>query len=278
MCTLILGCGYLGQRVAARLVAAGESVLAVTRSDHRAGVLRRGGIEPIVADIMNPDSLGNLPRADRVLYCVGFDRSGTHSKRETYTGGLSNTLGVLAADCPITYVSSTSVYGQAGGEWVDEDSETTPTSDGGPICLDAERLVMTRNSCVVRLAGIYGPGRILRKIDAVRAADPIAGNPDSYLNLIHVADAARLVQQVLDHPQRAPVYLGCDGHPATRSEFYTEVARVLEAPEPVFDPSLPTRHGSGGINKRCRSRLLQSLSFEFQYPSYRDGLPHCIEV
>jgi len=278
MRTLIFGCGYLGHRVAARLVGTGGSVSAVTRSDDRAAVLRGTGIEPLVADIMTPASLLNLPAVDRVLYCVGFDRSGAHSKRDTYVGGLSNVLAALPDACEITYVSSTSVYGQADGEWIDEDSATEPATEGGKICLEAEQLLSDRNASIVRLAGIYGPDRVLRKIDSLRTAEPIAGNPDSYLNLIHVADAARLVHRVLDQPQRAPVYLGCDGHPATRRDFYSALARLLKAAEPAFDPTLPARHGNGGINKRCRSRLLASLSFEPDYPGYTDGLPSCIEA
>lgn len=272
MRTLIFGCGYLGQRVAARLLESGDTVTAVTRSEHRAAQLRRLGIEPIVADIMQPDSLTCLPDVDEVLYCVGFDRTSDHSKRDTYVGGLTNVLAALPTNSRISYVSSTSVYGQAKGEWVDEESETSPASDGGKICLDAEGLLANHNACIVRLAGIYGPGRVLRKVEAVQKCEPIAGNPDSYLNLIHAADAGQLVHHLLTRRDRAPIYLGCDGQPVTRREFYNELAVTLDAPKPVFDATLPTRHGSGGINKRCRSRLLDGLPLEFQYPSFQPGL------
>lgn len=282
---LIIGCGYLGQRVARLLLIQGNEVFALTRSSETATRFEADGLRPLVGDVMQADSL-RFPQVDAVLWAVGYDRRCEHSKRDVYVTGLQNAIAALGKSqaseltARITYVSSTAVYGQDAATWVDESSVTQPRSEGGKICLEAENILQTAcpSANIVRLAGIYGPQRLLRGVAAMKNSEPIAGNPDAYLNLIHVEDAARLVlavSEVLESDNR--IWLGADGHPPTRRDFYSELSRQLAAPEPVFDPGLPSRHGSGGLNKRCRSERLDEFSdFAFAYPSYREGLRHAI--
>src|SRR5687767_7961976 len=116
---LILGCGYLGRVVARHWLSEHKRVTALTRS--RADDFRSIGIEPIIGDVTDPAS-PRLPTADTVLYAIGLDRSSGKPMRDVYVGGLSNVIDALPVPRQFVYVSSTSVYGQAGGEWVDEDS------------------------------------------------------------------------------------------------------------------------------------------------------------
>ncbi|MFK7821961.1 MAG: SDR family oxidoreductase [Planctomycetaceae bacterium] len=276
---LIIGCGYLGQRVAALLLADGHEVCALTRSVTNAEKLQSLGVSPIVGDVMQPDSL-KFPPVDAVTYAVGMDRSSGYSKRQVYVDGLRNVLNRIQTTEKFIYVSSTAVYGQADGEWVDESSATEPVSEGGRICLEAEQAVRSvyPAATIVRLAGIYGPERLLRAVDSLRAEQPIAGNPDAYLNLIHVDDAAELVRCVVQSAIAPDYLLGADGNPTTRHEYYSELARIVDAPAPVFDSTLPTRNSASGLNKRCRSKELSGLDgFELVYPSVAAGLPHAVE-
>lgn len=274
---LIVGCGYLGQRVADLLLSRGDKVSALTRSAETADAFRAMGIDPIVGDIMEPSSL-TFPDIDELIYAVGFDRSEGHSKRSVYVDGLAGVLQMLP-DCQrVTYVSSTSVYGQCDGEWVDQHSHCVPTTESGRICLDAEETLRARvpDAAVIRLAGIYGPNRLLRRVESLVANEPIAGNPDAFLNLIHVDDAARLVADVAAATRRREPYLGADGNPPKRREFYEELARLVGAPSPIFDANLPSRSSAAGLGKRCRAVVPEG--FELQYPSMRQGLPHAVSA
>src|SRR5262245_12061732 len=162
---LIVGCGYLGRRVAALGSAAGNRVFATTRSDRRAAELRGQGIVPLVCDVLAPQSLKVLPAVDTVVYSVGFDRAAGAPLRQVYVTGLGNVLAVLPEPRRLVYVSSTGVYGQCQGEDVDEDAATEPQEESGRAVLEAEHLLRQQLPQAVRLrfAGIYGPGRLLRR-------------------------------------------------------------------------------------------------------------------
>src|SRR5262249_2612869 len=156
--------------------AAGDRVFATTRGPQRAAELRAAGLEPVVCDVLRPDSLGALPSsAATIVYCVGFDRSAGVPMRTVYVDGLSNVLAALAGCAGrFVYVSSTGVYAQPGGEEVDETAATQPSegSSGAVVC-EAESLLRVRRPAVVlRFAGIYGPGRLIRARE-VRAGEPI---------------------------------------------------------------------------------------------------------
>jgi nucleoside-diphosphate-sugar epimerase len=307
---LIIGCGYLGRRVANHWLAAGDSVFALTRGEDRAAELRQMGIEPVVGDVTRPESLAVLPAADVVLYAVGFDRAAGHSMRNVYVDGLRNVLDRLAATTRrFVYVSSTSVYGQTDGEWIDEDSPCEPTRENGKVCIEAEQLVwqaipgveqlerevsqinaqtslhelegmlsgrllrvLTHRAYVLRFAGIYGPGRLLRRIESVRSGDPIDGSPDAFLNLIHVDDAAAAVDACLQRGRPGRTYLISDDRPATRREYFETLARLLNAPPPVFNADEAAER-TPGLNKRCRNRRMKDeLQVALRFPTIAEGL------
>src|SRR5438128_6375220 len=174
---LILGCGYLGQRVANLWVRQGHRVMAMTRRAENMAALGAQGIEPMLGDVLQPDSLQRLPRADTLLYAIGLDRTAGVSMHSVFVDGLAKVLDHLPAPTRFVYVSSSSVYGQSDGEWVDEESSTEPQEESGKIVLAAERLLHTRlpQAIILRFAGIYGPGRLLRQ-KAIQAGEPIMGD------------------------------------------------------------------------------------------------------
>jgi nucleoside-diphosphate-sugar epimerase len=282
---LIVGCGYLGRRVAARWKLAGDEVFALTRSERNAETLRQSGISPVLGDTTDAATLLSLPECDTVLHAVGFDRSAAASKREVYVDGLSNVLDRMASRCDrFIHVSSTSVYGQQEGEWVDEDSACESETESGEICRDAEKLVLDRladgstsaRGTVLRLSGIYGPARLLSRIDTLKNAQPLPGPEDGWLNLIHVDDAAKVVTTCADTETPARIYLVSDDRPVPRGDYYRLLAKLVGAPEPVFNRDAVARH-SRGINKRCRNRKLrEELDVSLSYPDIETGLAHAV--
>lgn len=273
---LILGCGYLGRRVADLWLAQGHRAYAVTRSADNLQRLRQEGIEPILGDVLHPQSLKLLPQADTVLYAIGLDRTSGASMRSVYVDGLANVLDHLPPPRRFIYVSSSSVYGQADGGWVDEDSPTEPQEASGQVVLEAERLLQTRlpQAIILRFAGIYGPGRLLRQKTIV-AGEPIVGDWEKWLNLIHVEDGAQAVLAATERGKHGRIYNVCDDHPVQRREFYTELARCLGSPAPKFvlpPPDQPTPPHEKG-NRRIRNRRMKDeLGVNLQYPDFVDGL------
>jgi nucleoside-diphosphate-sugar epimerase len=278
MRALVVGCGYLGRRVAAIWRSEGLDVIALTRTAENAAQLTKLGIEPIVGDVLRPESLRSLPAVDVVLYALGYDRRAAASKRAVYVDGLANVLARLGSNLRrLIYVSSTSVYGQDAGEWIDEDSETRPTTEDGQIVLAAEELVskspVADVATVLRFSGIYGPARLLRRIEAVRSGEPIAANPDGFLNLIHVDDGAQIVRRIAHCESVQPTYLVTDDRPVTRREYYSLLAKLVGADEPVFQ----VEDAGRGLNKRCsNSRLKAEFGNVLRYPSIESGLPQAI--
>ena len=284
---LIFGCGYVGRRVAAAWVDQGDDVFAVTRSLQNADSFRDFGVRPIVADLCDSHSLHHLPEVDVILHSVGFDRNSGKTREEVSLGGMANVLAAIGRDCKrFIFVSSTSVYGQFDGEWVDEDSACNPLQPGGQVCVQAETLVKNHfrdipfaSACVLRLAGIYGPGRLLSRVDALMAGTPLAGNGDSWLNLIHVDDAVAAILACEQSRVPDECFIAVDDRPIQRSEYFERLARLTQAPAPTFDASQPSARGSGGLNKRCRNRKLrEQLGWSPKYPSIETGLPAAIDA
>lgn len=274
MTTLIVGCGYLGRRVGRWLHGRGEVVLGTTRSPDKAESLCDWGITPIVVDVLDRRALESLPPADRVVYCVGYDRSAGIAQRTVYVEGLRNVLDRCAdREGRWVYASSTGVYGQDDGGWVDEASPTQPRGESGRICLEAEQVLMESGvpSVIVRYSGLYGPDRLIRRA-ALERGEPIAGDPERFLNLIHIDDAAAAAVAALDRGECGTVYLASDDRPVRRREYYERIAEFLGVAAPRFDPHAPG--GRDEANKRVANRRLrQELGVVLAYPSIDVGIP-----
>lgn len=283
---LIFGCGYLGERVARRWEAQGQAVAAVTRSAERVAAWEAAGRTAVLADVTQPNSLTALPPAEVVLWAVGLDRAGS-DMHSVYVTGLANVLQALERHPPrrLIYVSSTSVHGAADGQRITEPSSCTPDRENGRVCLAAEQLLhrssLAERCTILRLAGIYGPGR-LPNLARLGAGEPIAAEPEHRLNLIHVEDAASAVlaaaqQTNTDQDDKAAgvqLFLVADVASPTRREFYTEAAQLWGTPPPEFQPAegATGRRGSTSDKVIDSSKLRRDLLPQLQYPDYRAGL------
>jgi nucleoside-diphosphate-sugar epimerase len=274
MANLVIGCGYLGEPVA--LEWSGQrkvQTYATTRRAARAASMAELGLEPILCDATQPESLRCLPQAETVLYAVGLDRSAGMSMRDVYVEGLRNVLASLPRPGRFIYVSSTSVYGPRDGTWVDEDTQAAPLEDSGKVVLEAETLLHTLlpDAVILRFAGIYGPDRLLRQ-RAIQAGEPLPGDPDQWLNLIHMFDGVEAIMAAEKRAQPGRIYNIADGYPCTRRQFFDEMARLLGAPAPHFVPG-QSRPGREAGSRRGRNvRMRQELRVHPRYPSYEEGL------
>lgn len=273
---LVIGCGYLGRRIAEHWRTQGHAVHATTRRTAEAEAFRALGLDPIRCDVLAPECLKRLPPADTVVYAVGFDRGAGPSMRAVYVEGLARVLDQLARPKRFIYVSSSSVYGQTDGGWVDEDAPTEPQEESGQIVLDAEGVLRTKlpSAVILRFAGIYGPGRLLRR-QAIEKGEPIVGDADKWLNLIHVADGVRAVLAAEANARPGGTYNVCDDEPVQRRAFYAELARVLRAPPPSFVAPPPDRPAPPHekANRRIRNaRMKGELRVALHYPNHVAGL------
>lgn len=244
---------------------------------------------PVVADVTDPETLRELPVADTVLYAVGYDRAAPQSIDEVYAGGVRNVIAALRqAPKRFIYVSTTGVYGDAAGGWIDEQTPPDPQRPGGQASLAAEDALcsspLASHTAILRMAGLYGPGRI-PFLDKLRDGEPIPAPQDGWLNLVHIDDAADVVvavEQALPHQNTAgPLVLNVtDGRPVQRGEYYREVARLIGAPEPRFespDPASPRALRAASNRRIGNARLAALLNLNLAYPSFREGLASALE-
>ncbi len=278
MKVLVIGCGYLGQRAALIWRAHGFEVFAVTRSVRNSDRLHSLGLQPVVADVTKPDSLKDLPLADIVLFAVGFDRTAYADVREVYVQGMTNVLNRLGSQLKhLIYISSTGVYGDSGGDWIDESTATSPQREGGKACLESETLIaaspFAEVSTILRLAGIYGPDRIPR-LAAIRQRDWASLPPNGHLNLIHVQDAARIIVEITRQKIINELFLVSDGNSPLRRDFYEYVAQQLNAGPIDWSRHLkPTAAARSSADRKiCNQKLRQRLDFSFGFPDYKVGV------
>ena len=276
---LIVGCGDLGVRVGASLVTQGCSVTAVRRNTeklpadfigHAADYTQLGSLE--FAEQLRPDYvLAIFNPADRSVsgYRAGFRTA------------MRNLLSGLGQHRPrhILMTSSTRVFAEAQGGWVDETSALTTEDDWALEIIAAERLLLDsgHSASVVRLAGVYGipGGRLLSRIRRGELCPP---QPVSYTNRIHREDCAGFLEHLLTLADAGntlePVYIGVDDLPAARYEVESwlagEMGLEIEQDSDPAPSDEPTRHNSAG-HKRCRNRALRASGYQLKFADYKSG-------
>ena len=279
---LVVGCGYLGERVARRWLDRGDRVVAVTRSPARAEVLAAAGIEPLILDV-TADKPGwerlfgeRGPGVATIFWAVGFDRSGGRSYEDVHGAGLKKLLdsaGASGTRPRVIFSSSTGVWGDERGGIVSEATPPDPSREAGRVLVTAEHLLAAHPAgpgTALRFAGLYGPGRLPRLAD-LRAGRPIAADPDSWLNLVHVDDAATVVVAVADAPSPRSLYVVSDGKPVRRRDWYGQLAKIAGAPPPAWDESAPRSRGG---DKRIDSALVWAdLGIRPAHPDALAALP-----
>lgn len=267
---LLAGCGDLGLRVAQRLSARGAEVWALRRQPPR-----DDGCEPAIrwlqGDLTRPETLAALPAGiTHVAYLPAPDSRDPAVYRAVFQEGLPALLAALdhTALQRVLFVSSTAVYGEHHGEWVDETTPADPAGFNGRILLDTERWLAAQSvsSVSLRLAGLYGPGR-LQLFERIRAGTARAPrHPLHWANRIHIDDAAAAVVHLLALPHPDALYLGGDDTPLPLHELYEHLAALIHAQPPDEGPA-PANVGS----KKLSNARLKASGWTPQWPDSRAG-------
>ena len=281
---VIVGCGYVGTAVAREACRAGLRVEALTRNPGRAAELAALGAHTVVADLATDTWHGRLtPGADLVLNCVSSGGGGLDGYRRSYVEGMRSLLAWAQRDPAgtLVYTSSTSVYPQGGGVVVDEEAPTEGAGETGRILLEAEELLRRGSGAcgrwfILRLAGIYGPGRH-HLLDQVRTgAAEIAGSGAQHLNLAHRDDICAAVFAAFSAPVSLSggIFNVADDASAPKAEVVRWLAEQLGRPAPRFTGGTASaRRGVASPPDRLISnaKLKAKLGWQPRYPSFREG-------
>jgi nucleoside-diphosphate-sugar epimerase len=254
---VIIGAGDVGGRLARLRAAAGCEVVAARRRDVDIG----DGIRSVRVDVVSGAGIDRLPRRpDAVVYCVAPDHRDEAAYRALFVDGLRRVLDRIEMT-RLIMVSSTAVYGEDSGEWVDEATPAHPAAFNGRVLREAEaELAAHPQPSVLRLSGLYGPGReaMLRR---ARSATP--GAP-RWTNRVHVDDAASALSLLLDLQPLQRLYLGSDDLPVLESELL-EWLREREGLAAVAPASGPV------TGRRVRNTRLRDAGWALRHPDYRSG-------
>ena len=275
---LVVGTGYVGSALVLRLRAAGARVIALSRQP-RASM---AGEHILTGDVLNPASLTPINASlQYVIYLVSPDEGSDQAYRAAYVDGLRNVLWCQALGQSslrrVLFASSTAVYAQCDGSWVDERSPTEPTSFQGQRLLEAERLLGESGLpyTTVRFAGIYGPGR-QRLLTSVLEGTAVVSRAASWTNRIHRDDCAGLLMHLMRLDRPEPVYLGVDSEPAEMRVVLEWLAGATQSRPPSVDEAAESRRRGG--NKRCSNRRVLDAGYRYSYPSFREGYGELIRA
>ena len=281
MRVLIAGCGYVGLPLGKRLAGLGHEVFGLRRSALAAAEMTAAGITPLHADMTEPQTLAGLPRHfDWVVNCAASGGGGAEDYRRIYLEGNRNLLSWLAGAPPekFVYTSSTSVYGQNDGSVVTEESPTAPDAPTAQVLVEAENFLGEASrggfpAVVLRVAGIYGPGRGHGFKAFLRNEARIEGDGARWLNMIHRDDLTGVILAALTGAKPGSVFNVADREPVSQRAFYEWLAAELRRPLPPTVPADADIWRRRGVtNKRVSSaRLRQELGYEFRFPDFRAG-------
>lgn len=271
---LIAGCGYIGTALGSLLAAEGHTVWGLRR---RPAILPPD-IRQCAADLTSPGTLCALPPAlDYIFYTAAPDTHDDVAYRAVYVEGLNNLLDALIRQRQhprrLFLTSSTGVYAQTSGEWVDETAPAEPTEFAGILLREGERLLLDGPfpATVLRLGGLYGPDRA-GLIEKVRRGEVVGGGESPvYFNRIHRDDAAGALRHLMMLQQPDSLYLGVDDEPTELIVVLRWLAGALGVPPPWQVESSPLRMPRHGSNKRCRNVRLTASGYAFRYPTFREG-------
>ena len=271
---LIAGCGYVGAATADLFHAAKWDVEGWTRSEKSTDALVEKPYALHAVDISDRNEVQLAAgEFDAVVHTASSGGGGAESYRRVYFTGAQNLLAVLRPRIFI-FTSSTSVYAQTSGEWVDEESAAEPLHATGRILRETEELVRQAGGVIARLAGIYGPGRsaLLRKFLSGEAR--IEGDGRRFINQAHRDDiaAALFLLANLPNEKRAEglIVNVVDDQPITERACYEWLAVKLGRSIPAT--AAPSARKRGASNKRASNARLRRFGWVPQYPTFASGM------
>lgn len=284
---LIIGCGYVGRRLAHHYLGLGQDVLAITRTEDSAAALGREGIPARACDLAT-DALADLPVAGaRVLHLAPPPARGVEDR---HTRRLMAAFAHQGHPHRLVYISTTGVYGDCDGAWVDETWPPRPAADRARRRWDAEQVLRTwsRESgaalVILRVAGIYGPGRL--PLERIRQGLPLVREEEApYSNRVHVDDLVAACIAAMEHGADGGVYNVCDGTPTTMTDYFFRVADAAGLPRPpvitlaeaseVLSPGMLSYMSES--RRLSNRRMIEELGVSLRYPTLDAGLSASVE-
>lgn len=289
---VILGCGYVGTALAHKAQSEGVAVTAVTRNAETLAGLKQAGIATLQADLTSDAWASQLPSSvDAVVTCISASGGSYASAYVTSQKRIGAWMRSLQSAPAYVYTSSTGVYPDRAGEWVSEPDASAEATPNARILMDAEALAAELGSLsgqwhVLRLAGIYGPGRGYLLKQLREKGNRLPGYGDAYVNLIHRDDIVSALWAVLTQGTRASsgCYNVTDRHPATKQTIVAWLCEQLGLDAPVFDPTMPSvrraarQSPSGRMpNRRVNAeRFAKTFGWQPRYATFRDGFADLI--
>jgi nucleoside-diphosphate-sugar epimerase len=277
----VLGCGYVGLELCRQLDA---EVVGVRRSSAGIRAVEEAGATAVEADVTDAEALSAVPDADALVFAASSGGRGAEAAREVYVEGQRTVLEHFAgrADPPERYVytSSTGVYGDHGGDWVDEVTPLSPATGKTEVLAEAEEVALEGaadrgiDGTVARFGGLYGPERY--RLDRY-VEGPVT---EGYLNMVHRDDAAGAVRFLLEaDAARGEVVVVVDDEPVEKWGFADWLAEQCGAPAPPKRTVEERLEGDVSetvrrrltTSKRCSNGKLRGLGYDFRYPTYREG-------
>ena len=285
----ILGCGYVGLELA-RQAGDEHEVIGVRRSPDGLDAIEATGATAVQADVTDADDLSAVPDVDSLVFAASSGGRGAEAAERVYVDGLQTVIEVFGnrAFSPdrLIYTSSTGVYGDHDGDWVDETTDLSPTTEKTRVLAEAERIARDVapeygiDGSVVRFAGLYGPNRY--RLDRYLEGPVTEG----YLNMIHRDDAAGAVRFALESSDEE-LLLAVDDEPVEKHAFADWLADECGVDRPpkrtkaerLEDDTLSAAARRRILtSKRCSNERLRELGYDFEYPTYREGYRAAIEA
>jgi nucleoside-diphosphate-sugar epimerase len=284
----ILGCGYVGLALA-RQLRDDHDVVGVRRSEAGLAAVEEAGAEAVRADVTDAEALDAVPDVDALVFAASSGGRGAEAARRVYVEGLRTAIESFGArdDSPdrLVYTSSTGVYGDHDGDWVDEETPLEPTTEKTTVLAEAERIAREVapdhgiDGSVARFAGLYGPDRyrLERYLEG-----PVT---EGYLNMIHREDAAGVVRFMLTDTD-ADLLLAVDDEPVDKwafADWLADECGVEQPPKRTKAERLDDDISEAArrrilTSKRCSNDRLRELGYEFRYPTYREGYRDAIDA
>ncbi|KPK49940.1 MAG: hypothetical protein AMS22_12930 [Thiotrichales bacterium SG8_50] len=286
---VLAGCGYVGQRVAAKELARGNKPIALVRSEQSRQALVDAGINAIALDLDSLTSLATLPVAGNGIYY--FAPPPSTGTTDTRLRSFLDSINPDQLPTRVVYISTTGVYGDCHGEWVKEDRQPMPVADRAKRRWDAEQALRDWSAqtgvavCILRVPGIYGPGKV--PTQRIEKGTPVLAESESpWSNRVHVDDLVRACMAAMDRGHPGSVYNISDGNPSTMTDYFNHIADAMGLPRP---PQISLDAAKQLFSRELISYLTESkrldnslmrgeLGVEPEYPTLDIGLKAALEV
>jgi nucleoside-diphosphate-sugar epimerase len=282
---IIIGCGYIGRLLGARLAAQGESVTGVVRSAASAALLPPLGIRPVRLDLVD-DAIGLPDTTGADVYHLAPPPA--EGEEDPVTGALIEAFAARGQPRRLVYVGTTGIYGDCAGAWVDETRTPQPQAGRALRRWDAEERLRAWSGetgvdlVILRVAGIYACDRL--PLARISSGEPVVSAAEApWSNRIHAADLVAVCLAAMARAPAGAVYNVCDGHPTTMTDYFLRVAAAagLSPPPQIPLAEAPGRVSAGMLSylresrRLSNRRLLTELGVRLRYPSLTDGLADC---